>query len=247
MTDRWSSTLDRPDWYLLVIPELESFLVAIEHECTPIRDRLKGALYDFFEGHLVAGDFRLGQAQGTFDGERRSVDTVVIHHTSNPPGMSPERLSAIELMRLYAPYFARPEIEDAKLRGMPVSSGHVRDGRQVFWPYHWMIRENGAAMRLLSDRETGWHAGNWEVNCRSVAIVLDGDFELSQPTEHILISVAELIATHYPSVSSERVFGHREITEKTTCPSTLFLDSSTSRGWKAHLLELMESMHAQSR
>lgn len=247
MTDSWSPILHTSDWYLSVIPELEAFVGTIEHESSPVRDLCKGVLYDFFERHLIAGDFCLGNTEGIFDRERGTVDTVVIHHTGNPEGMSPDRLSAIELMRLYAPYFAQSTAENAELRGMPVCSRHVRDGKQVFWPYHWLIRDDGAAVRLLSDRETGWHAGNWKVNCRSIAIALDNDFELSEPSECILEATARLIATNYPAVPLERVLGHSEITGKTTCPSAFFLSTLNRQGWKPRLLESLERIHNDSR
>jgi hypothetical protein len=93
-------------------------------------------IFIFFECHLAAGDFALGRGMGKADAERLPIDTVVIHHTSNPPGLSAARLSAIELMRLYGPYFANPPEAEKYLKGTPIVSGHERDGKQVFWPYH---------------------------------------------------------------------------------------------------------------
>src|SRR5216684_6425187 len=109
---------------------------------------------------------------------------IVIHHTSNPPGLSPDRLSAIGLVRLYGPYFANPKSErDRWLQGQPIFSGHMRQNKQVFWPYQWIVRREGRAQRLLYDSEIGWHAGDWDVNCRSVAIALDNDYEETMPSD----------------------------------------------------------------
>ena len=196
----------------------------------------KQALYDFFELHLSAGDFALGRGTGDADAERMPIDTVVIHHTSNPPGLSAARLSAIELMRLYGPYFANPPEADMQSKGTPIVSGHKRNGKQVFWPYHWLIRNDGHAERLLSDPEIGWHAGNWDINCRSIAIALDNDYENSKPSNLVLRAMATLIVNRYGQVPVTRIYGHREVNKKTTCPSVLFLNSTVVKDWKSDLI-----------
>jgi hypothetical protein len=213
-------------------------LSTLATEPVALQDAAKARLYDFFELHLETGDVALGPARDT-DQERKKIDTVVIHHTSNPPGLRPNRLSAIELIRLYGPYFAKPpHAEGQLLKGEGIYSGHVRDGRQVFWPYHWIVRHDGHAERLLYDSEVGWHAGDWDINCRSVAIVLDGDYELARPSVIELKGLAKIVRLHYPQVPLVRLVGHREINSTTSCPSKLFLDGAAAKGWKADLLDL---------
>jgi hypothetical protein len=150
--------------------------------------------------------------------------------------MTGERLSAIELIRLYAPYFMNPEEADMEIKGKPIFSGHVREGRQVFFPYHWIIRKDGSRERLLFDNETGWQSGNWDVNCRSIAIVFDGDYENSKPSGKELESAATLIREEYGFVRKENIVGHGEINPKTTCPSSIFLKNNGKSGWKEDLL-----------
>jgi hypothetical protein len=232
---RWQPLLSRPNWYLAVIPEIQTFMKCIRDEPDAVQTACKLSLYDFFECHLAAGDFVLGRGMGEADAERLPIDTVVIHHTSNPPGLSAARLSAIELMRLYGPYFANPPEAYRHLEGRPIFSGHERDGKQVFWPYHWLIRNDGHAERLLSDSEIGWHAGNWDINCRSIAIALDNDYEKGRPSELVLRTVAALIESRYEQVPITRVLGHREVNERTTCPSELFLSGPAGNGWKDDL------------
>jgi N-acetyl-anhydromuramyl-L-alanine amidase AmpD len=146
----------------------------------------------------------------------------------------------MELLRLYATFFANPTYEaDKEIKGQPIFSGHFRDGKQVFYPYHWIVRKNGEVEPLLFDNEIGWHAGNWEVNCRSVAIVFDNNFENSTPSKIEIEFVAKLIKEKYPNVTKERIFGHREINTKTTCPSNLFLTEGDKKGWKEDLLNLI--------
>lgn len=141
------------------------------------------------------------------------------------------------LLRLYAPYYMNPHTKgEESLKGTPIYSGHVREGEQVFYPYHWIVRTNGSTERLLYDNEIGWHAGDWDVNRRSVAIALDNNYEDSEPSARELQSIAAIITEHYEAVSAENIVGHREINHKTTCPSNVFLGDD---GWKGRLLRLL--------
>ena len=237
LLSRWEPILSTSAWYLTVIPDMEAFNQSIENESVEIKSACKNLFYDFFEAHLIRGDIALSRKREDADEERQPIDTVVIHHTSSEPGLRPERLSAIELIRLYAPYFAVKK--DQFPKGQPIYSGHLRDGRQVFWPYHWIVRSDGNAERLLFDSEVGWHVGNWEINCRSVAIVLDNDYELESPSNVELHGVAAVIREHYGQIPLTRIVGHREVNPKTACPSELFLDKSGWKGWKSTLLGLL--------
>ncbi|HEV8414601.1 MAG TPA: peptidoglycan recognition family protein [Bryobacteraceae bacterium] len=241
---RWEPLLRSPNWYLRIIPEIHSWIKRLSREPVEVQDRAKARLYDFFEDHLAQGGISLGRGS-SFDAERKRIDTIVLHHTSNPPGMRASRLSAIELIRLYGPYFVNPTAEvDTHLQGQPIYSGHIRHGQQVFWPYHWIVRENGQAERLLEDSEIGWHAGDWDVNCRSVGIVLDNDYEWHRPSDLELRGIARIIIGHYGLVPLNRIVGHREIISKTTCPSRLFLDGTSTKGWKGDLLALFDKRAA---
>jgi hypothetical protein len=201
LESRWERLLASPRWYLTIIPEISTLIEGLKHDSAEIQDASKARLYTFFEQHLRDGLVALGNASGLFDLDRKQIDTIVIHHTSNPPGLQADRLSAIELLRLYGPYFANPSsIEDRHLKGQPIYSGHVRKGKQVFWPYHWIVRADGSAERLLYDSEIGWQAGDWDVNRRSIAIVLDNDYENGRPSGAELNGIARIIIRHYPNV-----------------------------------------------
>lgn len=238
--DRWGEILSSPLWYLTIIPEIQDLTEKLKNEAPGVQDVWKARLYDFFERHLRAGDIRLGTESGVMDTERKEIDTIVIHHTSNPPGLRLDRLSAIELMRLYGPYFEKPTFdEDKHLKGQPIYSGHVRCGKQVFWPYHWIIRRDGHTDRLLFDSEVGWHAGNWEANCRSIAIALDNDYELDRPSRAELEAIANLVRDRYSNIPITRILGHREVNSRTICPSQLFLNTPEVTGWKEDLISLI--------
>ncbi len=238
---RWALLLKNPDWYLVILQELDELRKQLRGKSDIEQEPLKIELYDFFAEQLIAGDIALDNNPPNADVERKPTDTIIIHHTSNPFGMTKERLSGMELIRLYAPEFATPKYEtDKKMKGRPIYSGHFRDGRQVFWPYHWFVRRDGTTERLLNDGEIGWHAGDWDINCRSIAICFDGDFENTKPSDAELSAAANIIKDHYPQVARERIFGHREINPKTTCPSNIFLSNKNRLGWKNDLLESLK-------
>jgi hypothetical protein len=240
-TSDWSKKIKDPHWYF-DIPEVMKELKSLHDNDRSEYEKQKESIYDFFEEQMKLGNVALGSAGKSFDRKRKPIDTIIIHHTSNLPGLSKTRLSAIELVCLYAPQFAgkRPTYDaNNEIKGEPICSGHFRDGIQVFWPYHWMIRADGTCERLLNDDEIGWQAGNWDINCRSVAICIDDDHEHSVPDKKELQIIADLIRNNYQNVPKDRIFGHREINIKTTCPSELFLSTPERRGWKEDLLEMI--------
>ncbi len=156
--------------------------------------RMKTVFYSFIEEQTIKNEVALGDEVGIWDVERKPIDTIVIHHTANPPGMTPTYLSALELLRLYLPTYAQNQTpEDVIQFNKPISSGHIRNGKQIFWPYHWIIRKDGKYERLLEDGEIGWHAGNWDINCKSIAIVFDNDYENGTPTDIELNAAKEII------------------------------------------------------
>lgn len=238
-SEEWAEVLKKPDWYLILIPEFERLTKKVDQLPEKEKEKFKEERYAFFEEHLAKGTINLGNEIGNWDKERKPVEMIIIHHTSNDPGMMPIRLSAMELIRLYAPYYANPvEPNEVYIKGKPISSGHVREGKQVFWPYHWLIRTDGNAVRLLLDNEIGWQAGSWDINCKSVAICFDNTYTDSRPSDIELQTAAKIIKENYSSVPKDQIFGHREVNSKTICPSNLFLDSENKPGWKTCLLKL---------
>lgn len=220
----WPLILSRPDWYLS--PEIE----ALRRDGSGAG---LGEFYDALERLLAEDRVAIGTSGRAWDEERRTIDTVVVHHTSRPPGISWETLSAVGLYRLYAAYYANPTPRYADIRGRPLYSGHHRGGTQVFYGYHWIVRGDGSAERLLQDHEIGWHAGDWAVNCRSVGVVFDNDYEDGRPSRIEVEAAAELIRAGYPGVPPHRIVGHRETSRAATCPGSRF---PGDRGWKLDLL-----------
>ena len=103
----------------------------------------------------------------------------------------------------------------------------------VFFAYHFIVFENGRIERLLEDKYIGWQSGDWDINTRSIAIVLAGDYKHKSPSDNQIKAIANIIKQKYSFVSLDRIYGHREINPKTTCPGNNFLD-----GWRNTLLEI---------
>jgi hypothetical protein len=201
-----------------------------------VADRAKGLLLRVFTELLEEDAVTLGQTGPNWDADRQSVDTVVVHHTGSKDRMDLERLNALHLLNLYVPKYRNPGPDVEIIGGTPVYSGHAdASGRQVFYGYHWLVREDGSREHLLPDEAIGWHAGNWDVNTRSVAVCFDGSFEDGgQPSSPALESAAELIADNYSQVESARILGHGAIVQ-TACPGSEF------DVWGAELRALVEA------
>lgn len=208
-----------------------------------ITDGLKQSrerLYEMFADLLDNGDVALGKPdQGLYewDSERLDVDMIVIHHSNRKDGIPLRILNAMELLRLYVPAYQQPAEDDVvKVKGKPVYSGHFVNGRQHFFPYHWIIRQDGTSDRLLTDNEWGWHAGNLDVNRRSVAICFDDDLSHKAPNDAMLAEARRIIRDKYSWVhpTLDNVVGHRQVSKiETECPGDMF---ATDNGWKIRLL-----------
>lgn len=231
----WTEKIKNPLWYLDLY-SIQEELSKLHDSNRELYEKEKDKIYNFFEYALINNKISLGNNGKDFDLERKNIDTIVIHHTSGNghKKITKDLLSAIHLLRLYAPNYANPRYkEDVEIKYKPIWSGHFDENKkQVFYAYHWIIRSNGLTERLLRDEEIGWHAGNWDINCKSVGIVFEGNFEKSIPNQIMIKSLIDLIRKNYSWIKEQNIFGHSEINNKTICPSKLFLSSKDRRGWK---------------
>lgn len=235
----WQRLIEQEDWYLRVPALLES-LTELKNRDQKLYENEKAKILDFFVTSLANNKVSLGTSGEDWDKQRKTIDEIVIHHTGSEPGMTKDKLSVLELLRLYATTYANPAYkEDEHIKNTPIYSNHFRGNKMVFWPYHWIIRKDGTVERLLLDSEIGWHAGDWDVNCRSVAIVLDNDYENGSPSKKEINAIAQTIIKHYPDIKPENVVGHREVNPKTVCPSNKFLGKD---GWKKSIIAAVKKM-----
>ena len=220
-----------PNWYdhlgllrgRLVLGSLAARnMISVANANGPLKSRGADLLLRVFTQLLAEDAVNIGEAGPNWDADRQGIDTVVVHHTSSAQPMDLTRLNAMHLLNLYVPKYRNPGEDAEVIGGTPIYSGHAdAAGKQVFYGYHWLVRQDGSREHLLPDEAVGWHAGNWDVNTRSVAVCFDGDFEHGQPTRTAMDSAAELIATNYRGVETKRILGHNAIVQ-TICPGNDF-------------------------
>ncbi|MBI2410393.1 MAG: N-acetylmuramoyl-L-alanine amidase [Candidatus Kerfeldbacteria bacterium] len=214
-----------PQWYLDIQPELKEFFYDYDgnrenksQEWLEKRNEFIKMVCELLE----AGKIALGDSGVNWDKERLSIDTIVIHHTSTPSDTPIIAIDALGLIRLYTPNYNK---KDEKQFGQPIWSNHFYKNQQTFIAYHYVIRQDGSFDNILQDNQIGWHCGNWNYNCRSIAICFLDDLKEKRPTEKALQTANEIIKK-YPNCN---IVGHREIKSTTTCPGNLFLGKE---GWK---------------
>lgn len=187
------------------------------------REEFKLMVADLLKDNKIA----LGSSGKNWDEERLPIDTIVIHHSSSPTDEPIEIIDALGLIRLYTPKYINKDKEEF---GKPVWSGHFYKGHQTFIGYHYIVKSDGTYEHILKDNEIGLHSGNWNYNCRSVAICFLDDLKEKKPSEAAINTAKEIIGK-YPNC---KILGHREIKPATVCPGNLFLGEN---GWKKQLLK----------
>ena len=243
--DRTRDLVKTTDWYLPFIKLRQQKLLAIGAIEATYGSNIDEATYRaktrtliVFEQLLAENQVRLGhpgeEELDDQDKDREPIDTVVIHHSSRAEGIAAPTLNAMHLLQLYLPVYQSKKnpVLNSKGEHQPIYSGHFTNNQQVFYGYHWKVDQDGTATRLLDDSAIGWHAGNWDINKKSVGICIDDDLEDKDPTPEALQAVADLIKTHYAKAT---IVGHNEAALKhTICPGDGFLNS-----WKLELLGLL--------
>ena len=226
----WEEKLLYPDWYVRLEDELQQLFFPVVHH-NPQLKAFRNQVYELIAELVLARKLPLAHDGPNLDLHRQPLQTIVIHHTEEMPEMSLGKLSAIGLVRQYAYQYLTDNVLGHRVKGQPIWSGHFRAGAMVFFAYHWLVRPDGTTERLLEDAYIGWHAGNWEVNTKSIGIALSGNYEDTAPPLTQIAAVAHLIKEQYSHIPKENVLGHREVKEGITCPGVYFLTD-----WKETLL-----------
>jgi hypothetical protein len=230
----WREALKQPDWYLRLEADFKRLeAIAAAQPRASGQKSVKDDAYRLVEQALQAGTLPLASSGEDIDKQRLPIDTLVIHHTKNPPGMSLERLNAMQLLRIYGMYYANPTDRlETHFKGMPIWSNHFYKKQPVFWVYHWLIRANGKLEHILDDKYIGWNSGNWEVNKKSVAICVDDNLSDKEPGGVVIRAIANLIKQNYSFINHENILGHCDINLQTQCPGVLFHQS-----WREKILQ----------
>lgn len=132
-----------------------------------------------------------------------SVDLLVIHNISLPPGQFGG--SAIEeFFQNRLDWSLHPYYET--IRGLEVSA-------------HFLLRRDGRIIQFVSCDERAWHAGRSNFagreNCNdfSIGIELEGTDTIPFTDEQYqsLARLTDVLMAHYPGIRSDRIVGHADI------------------------------------
>ncbi len=229
----WVEAIKNPFWYREFVALASEAGQRLEREAM---SEFNFAARSFFAKKLIEDRITLAESGPDIDAQRQPIDTVVIHHTGRA-NYQLDYMEATHLLNIYAQAYASSSTsEERALTGGAIWSNHFSGRRQSFLCYHWLMRMDGSFERLLEDGQIGWHAGNWEVNKRSVAICLDNDYEKMCPTGEILKKLARHVKQNYPEVKPQNIIGHREARQGTICPGSHFLEE-----WKPKLIKYIKS------
>ena len=136
--------------------------------------------------------------------ERVRTDLIVVHHTGNPQD---DDLSAEEIHRI-----------------------HLGNGWSGIG-YHYVIRKDGTVEIGRPDWAVGSHAYGY--NSRSVGVHVCGNFEIAEPTEMQIESLAYLIGwlcDEYDLNPREDVVAHRDLMATACCGENLYNQLDTVLG-----------------
>lgn len=242
--DRTRDLVQSPDWYMNYgrvqkarALGLGAIQAAKSGSMTEAKHEAKQRQLSIFEQLLVEGAVRIGDPSSDelepWDDARATIDRAVIHHSNRANGLSLSQLNAMHLLRLYLPRYQQGDLKTSSGEHQPIYSAHFdEDGDQVFYGYHWKVEQDGSTKQLQPDTALLWHAGDWEINKRSVAIVIDDNLTDKDPTPESLEAVATILSEHYGAIdlSSETLLGHRA-TFNTICPGNTF-----ESNWRQEIL-----------
>lgn len=229
----WEKQFKNPNWYIKLEKELNEIIFPIVHKNPEIKS-FRHKVYELAENLLENNQIPLAKKGPNLDGERKPIETIIIHHTEEESDIRLSKLSAIGFIRQYGLAYLENDVWGHQLNGRPVWSGHFRNDKMVFFAYHWLVRPDGKEERLLKDDYIGRHSVDWEMNTKSIAIALSGDYEDNIPPISQIEGVAKIIKENYPQIAKNRILGHREVKEGRTCPGNYFL-----KEWKNTLLDLV--------
>lgn len=151
----------------------------------------------------VIKDLPWKKSNGKMDPKK--IDYLVVHHDG---GIVDGPYNTMKRIKSEANYHvSKPAI----------FGGHIA--------YHFMIDNVGDVYQCLPETEIGYHAGNYAVNRRSIAVCLHGNFEKQKPTQKqidALTAFVKWMTTERPDLPilvKKSLKGHREVRLKgTACP-----------------------------
>jgi len=147
--------------------------------------------------------------------EGQAISLIVLHNISLPPekfaGHYIEDFFLGKLDASHHPYFET-------IQKLKVSS-------------HLLIRRNGETIQFVGLQDRAWHAGrstflgSSDCNDFSIGIELEGSDNqpFTEAQYQQLIDICQLLLTHFPELSPQRIVGHSDIAaDRKTDPGPFF-------------------------
>lgn len=110
-----------------------------------------------------------------WDADRLPFDMVVIRDSQGQANVTVEEIDAACYESLYVKRYNSGNKEPF-VKGLTPHSGHMRNGKETFLAYHFYIYPDGRIVKGIELDESGWFANNWDINRRSIGILLMGDY-----------------------------------------------------------------------
>lgn len=224
-----------PTWYFELSKLMDSVKNRSKKDIKKFRTEIKKAVKEA----LVNGDIILGSDGYNWDQWRLPIDTIVIHHSSSSPTISLNEISATHLISLYIDQFTT----DEDVKGSKMFSGHYwldkpkTQHNMTFASYHYLIRPSGKVTQLVDESCYLWHAGNLDINRRSIAVCFAGKFlDTKEPTVKAIEAFKTLHKNKLNYIPKERVFGHNEVINTKLVGNTLCPGDSFIKIWKRKIL-----------
>jgi hypothetical protein len=228
----FEEVLKLDNWYVKLLPQINKFILNYHSNKEDSTQFTEEFMQERAEFILAIGEYLRENKISVdnthefyFDKERKPIDTIIIHHKGRTKDADLEYIEAVELLNLYVRDFISPGKKHFKKK---IFSGHIYKDRQTFLAYHYVVYRNGSFEQILRDEYIGWHCGNWDYNCRSIAIMIMDTLIDKEPSPEAVKTVNEIISKYQPKV----ILGHNEVKQSESCPGNTFLGE---KGWKNKL------------
>ena len=166
-----------------------------------------------------------------WDQERKPFDLVIIHHSDGPANVTIAEINAGCKEVLYVKRYNSGDT-DPYVKGLSPHSGHMVNGAESFLPYHYIVYPDGKVVYGLKSLvmkngvwyvdQVGWHVGNWDANCRSVSILLMGDYDNGTPPAQQLATTKEIVSSLKHFNRNLKIAPHYAYNSQSNCPGFNF-------------------------
>lgn len=137
----------------------------------------------------------------------RKIEKIVIHHSVTPRDLPLEQqINSFD------------KTHKDRLHPKPNKYGyHIA--------YHYVIAGDGSYKKTRGFDEIGYHAGNWDMNKKSIGICVCGNFDEENPSKEQISALNKILkelVDNYKLKETDIIF-HKDVVSYKTCPGLNFL------------------------